>query len=326
MFKRFTPFFNVDGAPATGTTTDLSGDWGSIARSVMEQPADDGQPDADPEAEALEAEPNAEGQDVVEPDPDAETQEEPADTDLTFNDDTEVDLGEGRQPVKLAELKQGYLRQSDYTKKTQELATQRKEFETERQEWEPVKQLNDFLTNNPWLSEQITGFVKEFQQTGAISIEEALNDAVHGQYINHLLAENKKLTKELDGLRGEHEGLKLSSEMTKLQNELKAEYGDLVTDEYMNTLQERGKAEKLSVATLKEIAEGNLTKQKLQQTQTDKKKLTKETEAKTIQKLQEQRSATPPQPRQTGQRPADEAPDIGSMGWLELAKHAAGRK
>jgi len=47
----------------------------------------------------------------------------------SFDDNAEIELEDGVKTT-LKELKGGYLRQSDYTKKTQELAEQRKELET----------------------------------------------------------------------------------------------------------------------------------------------------------------------------------------------------
>lgn len=315
------PLFNLDGGASDSSGTDLSGDWGSIAASVMtETPVDEGQPVQDPDTEGLETTEITDAEQVVEPDSETETQEESAET--SFNDETEVELGEGRQPVKLSELKQGYLRQSDYTKKTQQLSDERKTFDAERSEWAPAKQTNEFLANNPWLAQQINGFIQEFQNAGQISLEDALADTQYGQYINHLLAENNKLQKENQTIKGDYEGIKLTSELSKLQTDLKADYGDLVTDEYMTTLQERGKAEKLSTATLKEIAEGHMTKQKYEQSKQDTKQVTKEAQAKTIQSLQETKRTLPPQPRATGQRPTNEAQDTAGMSWLDIAKSA----
>jgi len=45
--------------------------------------------------------------------------------------DTEVELAGFDRPVKIAEMRDGYLRQSDYTRKTQALAAERKAFEEE---------------------------------------------------------------------------------------------------------------------------------------------------------------------------------------------------
>lgn len=49
----------------------------------------------------------------------------------SFADDTEVDLGDGKK-ITFKELKSGYSRQDDYTRKTQELAEQRKALESDK--------------------------------------------------------------------------------------------------------------------------------------------------------------------------------------------------
>lgn len=316
MFKINTPRFNLDGSEG-------GGDWGSIAQASMAtEPVDDGQAEA-PDTEELETAETLDAEHEVEPDGEPEQEENVEKS--QFDDEAEVELGEGRQPVKFAELKQGYLRQSDYTKKTQALATERQTFEAERAAWEPAKQTDEFLKTNPWLAQQINSFIQEFKNTGSIPIEDALESMQYGQYINTLLGDVSRLTAENQRLRGDYEGIKLTSEMTGLQNDLKAEYGDLVTPEYIQSLQERGKAEKLSTATLKDIAEGYLTKQQMQQNKKDVTKVTKEVQAKTIQSLQEKRTSLPPQPKQNGQRPGDNVPDTSSMDWLQMAKLAGGK-
>lgn len=319
MFKIFIPRFNLDGAASGG---DTSSSWMDVAQSSITEQVNDGQPATDPDTEGLEtAETTTDAEDVVEPGSDDQEQDDkPADITPAFDDETEVDLGEGRQAVKLAELKQGYLRQSDYTKKTQALATERQTFETERSTWEPAKQTDEFLKNNPWLASQINGFIQEFKSTGAISLDQAMEDVQYGQYINALVGDVTRLTREVETLRGENEGIKLTSEMTGLQTQLKAEYGELVTDDYIKSLQDRGKAERLSTATLREIADGHLTKQQMQANKQDVTKATKEAQAKTIQSIQEKRTALPPQPRSNGQRPAEQTKDISNMSWFDIAK------
>lgn len=300
MFKVRQPFYNVDGAQTSG--------WGGFFAPPPEsEPADDEQPEMDSEAEADETEET----ETVEATAD-ETADEEGVTDTqepAFNDETEVDLGEGRQAVKLAELKQGYLRQSDYTKKTQALADERKTFEAERAEWEPVKGLNDFLTANPWLAQQINQFVSDFSQTGTISLEEALADATYGQYINSLMAQNTQLQKQLDSVNAKFGELEFTGTMRDLKSGLKAEYGELATDEYLNTIEQRAKDEKLPLNVLKEIAEAHLSKKQLEKAQKEAKTASKKAEADTIRTLQEQRKSTPPGPRSQGQRPSQETPD-----------------
>lgn len=283
-----------------------------------EAPADDEQPVEDSEAQTDEEPAEDEVEEAEETTDDTdEAEEEPGkQDDQSPDEDPEIDMGNGRQPVKLSELKKGYLRQADYTKKTQTLAEERKAFEAERQAVEPVKQLSDFLNQNPYVREQIRTFIREFTQTGRIPIEEALQDAAYGQYINALMAQNEQLQRELHELR-ERYGEK---ELSDIARELKAEYGDLATDEYLEHLKERGKQEGLSLSVLKEIAESHLAKQKLAREQEARTKASKEAEIKTYQKMREKSEALPPRPKKTGQVPKDKGPDdpFSPMGWDDV--------
>lgn len=92
---------------------------------------DDGeQPDEDAEPDEGEEEPGEE-------DEPEETDEESEQQDATLDDDTEVDVD--GSPVKLSELRSGYLRQSDYTRKTQALAEERKSLDQNKAEAERLR-------------------------------------------------------------------------------------------------------------------------------------------------------------------------------------------
>jgi hypothetical protein len=323
MFDMFMPFFAPDDATG-GETPEVStldtGDWRELFKSMA---VDEDQPEAESETpeeeEATETDDTLEAQEEVEPTAD----EEASDDQDSFNDDTEIDLGEGRQPVKLSELKAGFLRQSDYTKKTQALADERKAFETEREEVQPYKEWMDYWNQNPWLLQQLDQAVQTWQKTGQIDVEEIMQDAGYAKYLNHYMAENTRLKKELDSIKGEYETTKLSTSMNTLVSDLKAEYGDLVTPEYETKLRDRAKEQGLSTDVIKEIAEGHLSKQQLQQEKAKAKKVTKETEANTIQKLQEKRTSLPPQPKSTGQRPQTPTKSVEDMDWLEIMRSSA---
>ncbi|MFL6711122.1 MAG: hypothetical protein ACJ8HI_23220 [Massilia sp.] len=85
--------------------------------------ADTGEPDAEPEADEEEGEAEEDSEsDEQEADPKAKKQP---------GDDVTVKMDDGSQ-VTLRELKRGFLRQSDYTRKTQELAETRRAVESER--------------------------------------------------------------------------------------------------------------------------------------------------------------------------------------------------
>ncbi|MGB1214840.1 MAG: hypothetical protein ACPG4X_15850 [Pikeienuella sp.] len=88
-----------------------------------ESEADDGQTDEEDEGDE-------EAEEVEEEDTDED------DDDPVF----EIDTVNGKQEVSLSDLTAGYMRQSDYTKKTMELAEQRKAFEGQNQEVSQIKQ------------------------------------------------------------------------------------------------------------------------------------------------------------------------------------------
>lgn len=318
MFRVKQPFFNVD---------EGGGDWFDDDPIDDETPVDDEQPNEDSETNAEEdgqtsesAADEAEESAADDADNADEDESEKGENDQTMDDDTDIDMGEGRQPVKLSELKQGYLRQSDYTKKTQALAEERKAFEAERESMTPIKQMSDFLTANPYLREQIQQFITEFTHTGHIPLEEALQDAAYGRYINTLMAQNQQLQRELQEVRGKYGELEFSGTMKELKSQLKAEYGELATDEYLQSLEDRAKKEQLPLNVLQEIADSHLAKQKLAEEQQRSKKAAKEAETKTYQKLREKADHLPPGPRKKGQVPNNDVRDnpYEPMEWSEV--------
>lgn len=261
---------------------------------------EDEQPETDSETEPEEA--TADEQDEVEPDSSEEEEEEkPEEEGLT--DDTDIDLGEDKKPVKLKELKDGYLRQADYTKKTQEVARQREEIDREKEEMKPIKEWAEYIESNPYLFHQIDNAIKEWNNTGVLPVEDIVANAGVSKYVNHLMSENSRLQKELESVTGEYQTTKFTTEMNTLASELKEEYGELVTDEYMTTLQNEAKEHGYSAEVAKKIAEGELAKKKLHQEHKDTKKMQRETEAKTVQNMREKKKKMPPQPKQTAQRP-----------------------
>lgn len=313
MFTVKQPFFKSDGD---------DGGWGDVFTQKTETPANDEQPETDSDVEGLEdgEKDTKSPEDETDKDDDADDGDADNDDpenpdDKTLNDDTEIDLGEGRQPVKLAELKQGYLRQSDYTKKTQALAEERQTFEAERTQMTPIKQMSDFLGANPYLREQIQEFIKEFTTTGTIPLKEALQDAAYGQYINTLMAQNEQLTRELQDARGKYGELEFGTGMDKVIAELRAEYKELITPEYEQQLRDQAKTENLKPDMLKRLAKGDLAEKKLKQNT----KKAKDIEADTIQNIQEKRNSLPPQPKSKGQKP-NTTKSVEDMSWGELLR------
>lgn len=268
---------------------------------------DEVEPDSDDEEQQDETEEETEESDEESEGEESEDDEE-AGTELS--DETEIDLGDDKNPVTLKELKDGYLRQSDYTKKTQALAEERKEIESLQEEVKPVQEWLDWWSSNPYLREQITSALQEWENTGVLPLEQVIQESSSGKYINHLLSENKRLQDELDKTSSEFESTKFESEMRTLESDLKAEYGELADADYLDTLRQRGKDEGLSYEVLKEIADGQLAKKQLEQ----EKKNSKKAVAKAKQKQKSKR--LPPQPKSKGQTPKE--PTKKADSWAEL--------
>lgn len=315
------PFYSVDeNGNSQGWGTFLAGNISDDDQPVTESELDtDDETEYEESSEEVETDEEPEDEDEQEESSEEETEEIDEPEQPLFNDDTEIELGEGRQAIKLSELKAGYLRQSDYTKKTQELASQRKEVESLQDKVKPAQEWLDTMERYPWMAQQINQAFEHFNQTGTLPLEEVLDGSEYGKYINHLMYENNRLTKELETTKGEYEGVKLSADMTRLSHDLKGEYGDLVTEDYMQQLQERGKNEKLSMETLREIADGKLAKQRFETNKTEVKKATKAAESKTIQKMQETRKTAPQAPSKTSSVPS-KAKDTGNGSWGDFFK------
>jgi hypothetical protein len=301
---------------AEGEAIPTSDSWESYlsetpAEVVDDQPIEESETETviEDNPEVTEDEVTDESEEVSE---EAETEETPL-----FNDDTEIDLGEGRDPVKLAELKNGYLRQSDYTKKTQALADERKAFEGEQAEMEPVRDWLEYINSNPYLMQTVNQAIETWNNVGEIPPIEELLDTEAGPYINHLIAENSRLQNELDQTLGEYQTTRFNSEMNTLVTDLKAEYGELITPEYEQSLRQQAEEQGLSSDVLKRIAKGDLAELKLQQTQQDSKKV----EAKTKQKIRE--TKLPPQPKKVAQQPSNEINMDGD--WLSIFKQAGSK-
>lgn len=284
--------------------------WGTFLEKSLTD-SDNEQPIEESETESEEVEEQSESEETETEETDDEQPEKDSEEETEqVDDDPEISLGEGKSSVKLSELKSGYMRQSDYTKKTNELAAQRKELESDRERLKNAQSFHDHMEANPWLWEQVNSALQQFDETDVLPIDEVLQDAQYGKYINHLMAENNTLRKELDGIKGEYERTKLSNAMQSLQSDLKAEYGDLVTDEYMSKLQERAKS--MSIDDLRDIADGQLAKQALQSTKKEVKSATKKAEAKAIQKLAETKNVAPNVQRSTSTAPSKGGKDIGA--------------
>jgi hypothetical protein len=115
-------------------------------------------------------------------------------------DDPDVEL-EGGRKVKMSELKKGYMMQSDYTIKTQELAEQRKEVEE-------LQQLANFLRANPEKLKRVIAVLDEKQEQIAEQKQENLQELQgldpNDPFAKTLIAQNKMLSdlqKQIAGMK-----------------------------------------------------------------------------------------------------------------------------
>lgn len=290
-------------------------DFSGIATADEEQPDEGSDAEMDTEEETAEETLTEEG--AEESNAEESEQEEPA----AFGDDTEVDMGEGRQALKLSELKSGYLRQSDYTKKTQELATQRKEVDAQLETVKPMQDWLNFATSNPYLWTQINTAIQQFQQSGFADFEAVVQDAEYGKWINGFQAEIGSLTKELNDYKSKYGELEFSTTMDKTIGELRSEYGDLLTPEHEAELRQQAKEQGISPDMLKRLAKGDLAEKKLTQSQEKGKKSRRQIEAEVTQKQRENR--LPPQPNKHGQKPGKQAKPL-YQSFEEMAQHMTG--
>jgi len=167
---------------------------------------------------------------------------------------TEIEL-DGLGKVKIDDIKewkQGYMRQSDYTKKTQTIAQQRKEAEQ-------ALELYNFLKANPVIAQQIA-------------------DGKPVNTANTPLNNLNPALQEVDDVRRELSNMKLDMELERL----KSKYKDFDEVEVIN------KAAELGIEDLEFVYKGMKadTEDNLKET------LKKQIEAELLQKIQQNNSAT----------------------------------
>jgi hypothetical protein len=124
-------------------------------------------------------------------------------------DDPEVEL-EGGNKVKMSDLKKGYMMQSDYTTKTQQLAEQKKEVEE-------LANLANYLKANPAKLQRIISILDEKEQAITDKKEE-IADELEGLDPNDPLAKALKAQKSmLQKALSEIESMKRGQEETQKQ-------------------------------------------------------------------------------------------------------------
>ncbi|MEN2765772.1 hypothetical protein [Ornithinibacillus xuwenensis] len=220
-----------------------------------------------------------------------ETEEESAQESELFT--VKVD-GEERE-VSIDDLKENYSKGENYTRKMQELADEKKQFEAQQEEYEPTQKWMEYWTNNPYLKEQIMNVLNEWEKTSVLPLEpldKVINESSSGRYINHLILENARLKDQLEDVNGKYNSTVLDTELSKLESELKAEYEDLADDEYLSNLRKQAEEEGLTVEVLKRIAKGELADKKIAKINEDNAKKQKEIEAETIKNIQKNKASS----------------------------------
>lgn len=159
------------------------------AQEVAKKDSSEGgeQPNTEPEKQEVQKQPTNTQSTSTQAEP---TQTNTTDTDTkSTNQSDEPKLPEkilidGVGEIDFEELKKGYLRTSDYTKKTQEVARQRKELEEAIKFWEGIKQ-------NPQLLEQLANLNQLPQnldpvQSRIIELENKLYDLILEKEVERL--------------------------------------------------------------------------------------------------------------------------------------------
>lgn len=183
-----------------GSQTDVNGAAAKIFGML------DPQPEGQAEVEATEVEqveeelaPEAESEEPVE-----EVEEKPRYRVKVDNEELEVDLDE---------LIKGYSRTSDYTKKTQTLAEQRKQVEAERTKIEEAAKLRDTYSQRLQVIEQMLSQQPE-EDLSALKDSDPIGYAIK-------VAEKMEREKQLSAVRAEREAVQ-AKQVAEQQERLKA--------------------------------------------------------------------------------------------------------
>ena len=181
-----------------------------------------------------------EGTETIESEPEStETPEQTVEDNTVATDNTpeqffEID-GEKLTPQQIKEYKQGYLRQSDYTKKTQELASQRTQYKE-------ALELYDYFKANPHLAEKLSELegaentpkinvsnpaLEQLQlEVRTMQIEKEIAELSKNPYFNELevldlaTKEGKSVKEAFDIWKGKNFDKILQSEKAKLSSNL----------------------------------------------------------------------------------------------------------
>jgi hypothetical protein len=181
-----------------GSQTDVNGAAAKIFGML------DPQPEGQAEVEAAPEEVEAQAEEAVEEVQEEQVEETPRYRVKVDNEELEVDLDE---------LIKGYSRTSDYTKKTQSLAEQRKQVEAERTKIEEAAKLRDTYSQRLQVIEQMLSAQPEEDLT-------ALKDSDPVGYAIKV-AEKMEREKQLSAVRAEREAVQ-AKQAAEQQERLKA--------------------------------------------------------------------------------------------------------
>lgn len=170
----------------TGSTEEAANKFLGMQESPDEQPADEGIDTTESEEEVVEEEEKdeVENEEVSEEEAESEVEEED-DSEEEVEEETDEEEVEAEEPsytikvdgeeseVSLEELKAGYQRQSDYTRKSQALAEGRKENEAIQTEREQLEQERQMYANGlEMLQEQQQSKLQEFDTVEWATLKE----------------------------------------------------------------------------------------------------------------------------------------------------------
>jgi len=182
-----------------GSATDVNGAAAKIFGMLDPQPEGQAEVEAAPEEEQPEVEVEAEAEEQEE-----EVEEKPRYRVKVDNEELEVDLDE---------LIKGYSRTSDYTKKTQTLAEQRKQVEAERAKIEEAAKLRETYAQRLQVIEQMLSQQPE-EDLSALKDSDPVGYAIK-------VAEKMEREKQLSAVRAEREAVQ-AKQVAEHQERLKA--------------------------------------------------------------------------------------------------------
>ncbi len=118
---------------------------------------------------------------------------------LKDEDEVEVELGDKKEKVTLSELKKGYMRQSDYTRKTQELSKKDEKKVVDKSK-EIIENKEDYPEEDVKAAEYFMKIAKD--KFGLLTKEEYEAEKNKEKQINELDNSFKKLSSDVEKMKG----------------------------------------------------------------------------------------------------------------------------